>query len=101
MAKKSKIEKNKRQERLILKFAERRAALVATMKNYNLPEEERDEARRQLLKFPRDSHRNRLVLRCSLTGRPRAYLRKFGLSRIAFRELAHEGAIPGVKKASW
>ena len=53
------------------------------------------------MKLPRDSHRNRLRLRCSRTGRSRAYYRKFGLSRIKFRELAHDGALPGVRKASW
>ncbi|MEZ6197580.1 MAG: 30S ribosomal protein S14 [Planctomycetota bacterium] len=101
MAKKSKLEKKKEQERLIAKFAERRRQLNAIMKNYSLPVEEREEARAKLLKMPRDSHPNRIRLRCSLTGRPRAYYRKFGLSRIKFRELAHDGALPGVRKASW
>lgn len=101
MAKKSKIEKNKRQEKLIVKYAERRRQLNAVLRNYELPLEEREAAREKLMKLPRDSHPNRLRLRCNLTGRSRAYYRKFGLSRIKFRELAHDGALPGVRKASW
>ncbi|MCZ8541349.1 30S ribosomal protein S14 [Psychrobacillus psychrodurans] len=56
---------------------------------------------RALSKLPRDSSPSRLKNRCELTGRPRGYMRKFNMSRIAFRELAHKGQIPGVKKASW
>lgn len=101
MARQGKLEKNKRRERLIELHAERRKELKATAMNQNLPEEEREEAMRKLRKMTLDSHPNRLRRRCSLTGRPRAHLRKFGISRIKFRELTHRGEIPGCKKASW
>lgn len=101
MAKKSSIEKTNKRLEIIEKFAARRAVLRATMKNVNLGEEERDAARQALLKLPRDANPNRVRLRCNLSGRSRGYLRKFGLSRIKFRELSHAGAIPGVRKASW
>ncbi|NLN93031.1 MAG: 30S ribosomal protein S14 [Candidatus Hydrogenedens sp.] len=101
MAKLSKIEKHKRQLKLVNKYRERRAALKATMIDTSLSLEERLEAGRALAKLPRDSSPVRLRNRCKLSGRPRGYLRKFGLSRIALRELAHEGKIPGVTKSSW
>lgn len=89
MAKKSKIAKDQKQRRMAAQFAERRKEL----------KENGDYA--ALAKLPKDSNPIRLKNRCSQTGRPRAYLRKFGMSRIAFRNLAHKGQIPGVKKASW
>ncbi|WP_262315317.1 30S ribosomal protein S14 [Lacticaseibacillus parakribbianus] len=89
MAKRSKIEKAKRQEALVVKFAAKRAALKAAGDYAGLA------------KLPRDSSPVRLHHRDALDGRPHAYLRKFGLSRLNFRELAHKGQIPGVKKASW
>ncbi|MDN7227793.1 30S ribosomal protein S14 [Planococcus sp. N064] len=89
MAKKSKIAKDQKQRRMAAQFAERRKEL----------KENGDYA--ALAKLPKDSNPIRLKNRCSQTGRPRAYLRKFGMSRIAFRNLAHNGQIPGVKKASW
>lgn len=89
MAKKSKIAKEKKRQQLVLKYAQLRKEL----------KEKRDyEA---LQKLPRDSSPTRLKNRCELTGRPRGYLRKFKMSRIAFRELAYKGQIPGVKKSSW
>lgn len=89
MAKKSKIEKMKRQERMVARYAEKRKAL----------KEAGDYA--ALSKLPRDASPTRLRNRDKVDGRPRAYMRKFGLSRINFRRLAHEGKLPGVKKASW
>ncbi|MEK3807527.1 30S ribosomal protein S14 [Bacillus sp. FSL H8-0547] len=89
MAKKSKVAKEKKRQELVEKYRELRAEL----------EQNRDiEALRRL---PRDSSPTRLKNRCEVTGRPRGYLRKFKLSRIAFRELAHKGQLPGVKKSSW
>ncbi|MCM3026774.1 30S ribosomal protein S14 [Bacillus safensis] len=89
MAKKSKIAKEKKRQQLVLKYAELRK---------ELKEKGDYEA---LRKLPRDSSPTRLKNRCELTGRPRGYLRKFKMSRIAFREHAYKGHIPGVKKSSW
>lgn len=89
MAKKSKIVKAQKQVALIKKYAAIRKQLKAE-KNYEA-----------LAKLPIDSNPNRLKLRDEIDGRPRGYMRKFGLSRLNFRELAHKGQIPGVKKASW
>lgn len=101
MAKLSKKEKHKRQLKLVEKYKEKRASLKATMIDPELSLEERLAAGRALAKLPRDSSPVRLRNRCKLSGRPRGYLRKFGLSRIALRELAHEGKIPGITKSSW
>jgi small subunit ribosomal protein S14 len=87
--------------KLVEKYKEKRASLKATMIDPELSLEERLAAGRALAKLPRDSSPVRLRNRCKLSGRPRGYLRKFGLSRIALRELAHEGKIPGVTKSSW
>ncbi|PJK16514.1 30S ribosomal protein S14 [Chryseomicrobium excrementi] len=89
MAKKSKVARDKKQRELVARYAELRKEL----------KEKGDYA--ALAKLPRDSSPTRLKNRCELTGRPRGIMRKFKLSRIAFRELAHKGQIPGVKKASW
>jgi small subunit ribosomal protein S14 len=89
MAKRSTIARQAKRERLVAKYAALRKEL----------KEKGDYAALQLL--PRNSSRTRLHSRCGITGRPRAYMRKFGISRIAFRELALEGKIPGVIKASW
>lgn len=101
MAKKSSIEKQKRRERLVQLKWEKRQALRKKICDMSLAEEERAEARLQLNKMPRDSSKVRLRNRCELTGRCRGYLRKFHLSRICFREMANQGLIPGVFKASW
>ena len=101
MAKVSSIEKNKRRKRLVAKFAAKRAALRATANDQSLPQEERFAARLKLAELPRNSAPVRLRNRCGLTGRPRGYYRKFNLSRIALRELASAGLVPGVVKASW
>lgn len=101
MANKGKVEHNERKAREIARLAERRTALRASANNLELSEEERFDARRKLEKLPRWSHPTRHRNRCSLTGRPRAFYRKFGICRHKLRELAHRGEIPGMKKASW
>ncbi len=101
MAKKSAIAKNERRIRMVAQYAEVRAELKSIANNVNLPQEERMEARRALARLPRDSNPNRVRNRDSATGRPRGYIRHFGLSRISFREMALKGLLPGVRKASW
>ncbi len=101
MAKKSSIEKNKRRRRLVAKFAARREALKNTASDSALPPEERFAARLKLAALPRNSAKVRVRNRCDLTGRPRGYYRKFSMSRIALRELASAGHVPGVVKSSW
>jgi small subunit ribosomal protein S14 len=101
MAKKSAIEKNEKRKRLAKKFAPKRAALLAIANDRDLPMEERFQARLKLAKLPRNSAKIRVRNRCGVTGRPRGYHRKFNMSRISLRELASEGQIPGVVKASW
>ena len=101
MAKKSAIERNLKRERLALKFAAKRTVLKAQAKDDSLSMEERFEARLKLAELPRNSAQNRIRLRCGLSGRPRGNYRKFKLSRIALRDLASMGLIPGVVKSSW
>jgi len=101
MAKKSMVEKNKRRERLVKQFAAKRARLKAVANDKNLPIEERFAARLKLAELPRNSAPSRVRNRCEITGRPRATYRKFKLSRIALRDLASTGQIPGVVKSSW
>lgn len=101
MAKKSSIERNKKRENLVQKFAAKRAELKKIMKDPGTSDEEFYAAQRKLTKLPRNSSKIRLRNRCSITGRSRAYIRKFGLSRLTFRELASDGKIPGVTKSSW
>lgn len=101
MAKKSSIAKNLKRARLVEKYAEKRASLKAIIANPETSDEEFYKAQVALDKLPRNSSKIRLRNRCSITGRPRAYIGKFGLSRITFRELASNGKIPGVTKASW
>jgi small subunit ribosomal protein S14 len=101
MAKTSKIVRNAQRRELIDRHAAKRDALRATVKNGATSPEERDAAYAALRKLPRDSSPTRYKNRCAMTGRPRAYLRQFGLSRITFREMALNGLIPGVTKASW
>ena len=101
MAKKSSIEKNKRRMRLVKQFAAKRTRLKAIANNQNTAEEERFAARLKLAELPRNSAPNRVRNRCELTGRPRGTYRKFKLSRIALRELASTGQIPGMVKSSW
>ena len=101
MAKKSAVEKNKRRMKLAEKYAAKRAELRAIARDRSRDPEERFEATLKLAKLPRNSAPVRIRNRCLLTGRPRGYYRRFGLSRIALRELASEGKLPGVIKASW
>ncbi len=101
MAKKSSIEKNKRRISLAKKFASRRATLKEMSRDELLPPEERFAARLKLAKLPRNSAPTRQRNRCALTGRPRGYHRKIGMSRVALRELASRGLIPGMVKSSW
>ena len=101
MAKKSSIEKNKKRERLAKQYLAKRTRLKATANDESLPMEERFTARLKLAELPRNSSRVRIRNRCEMSGRPRGVYRKFKLSRIALRELASTGQIPGMVKASW
>jgi small subunit ribosomal protein S14 len=101
MAKKSAIEKNKLRQRLAKRYAAKRAKLKAVAEDESLPAEERFAARLKLAELPRNSSPVRVHNRCELSGRPRAYYRKFKLSRIALRDLASTGQIPGMVKSSW
>jgi small subunit ribosomal protein S14 len=101
MAKKSKIAKNEQRKKMSAKYAAKRAALKDIVRNPNSTDEEVDAAILKLQKLPRDASPVRIRNRCALTGRPHGYFRKFGLSRIALRELALRGEIPGVTKSSW
>ena len=101
MAKKSSVARNEKRRRLAEKYAERRQQLQDVIKDANSSLEARGEARTEMSKLPRNANPVRIRNRCLLTGRPHGYIRYFGLSRIAFREMAHAGELPGVKKASW
>lgn len=101
MAKTSSVLKNERRRATVAKYAERRNALKATIKNPRTSSEERTLTQIALGKLPRDSNPIRVTLRCRITGRSRGNLRKFGLSRIMFREMALRGELTGVIKASW
>jgi small subunit ribosomal protein S14 len=99
MAKKSKIAKNEQRRRIVERYAERRAELKDTIRR-GTPEQ-RAAAMSALQRLPRDASPVRLRNRDAIDGRPRGHLRKFGLSRVRVRELAHRGELPGVTKASW
>ena len=101
MAKTSSIERNKKRERMAKQYAARRAKLHAAALNEDLPLEERFAARLKLAQLPRNSSATRIRNRCELTGRPRGFYRKVKLSRIAMRDLASKGQIPGMIKSSW
>lgn len=101
MAKISKVVKNEKRKNLVKQYAERRAAFKKIINNPASTPEQVDEAVMKLQKLPRDASPIRVRNRCSQTGRTRGFLRKFGMSRIALRELALEGQIPGVTKSSW
>ncbi|MBV1799271.1 30S ribosomal protein S14 [Siccirubricoccus sp. G192] len=101
MAKTSAVEKNKRRERLAKLHAPKRAALKDVVMDRSLPVEERFEASLKLAQLPRNGARNRIRLRCELTGRARGNYRKFKLSRNMLREMANTGQLPGMTKASW
>jgi small subunit ribosomal protein S14 len=101
LARKSSIEKNNKRKKLSKKFGKLRKELREKAVNLKLSDEDRLDARKKLQDMPRDTSPNRVITRCELTGRPRGNYRKFGLSRMAFRQLALDGKLPGVTKASW
>jgi len=101
MAKTSKIKKNEQRLATVAKYAARRRELKAVIKSPSSTDEQRAEAYAALRKMPRDASVVRVRNRCAMSGRPRAFVRQFGLSRIAFRDMALQGLIPGVRKASW
>lgn len=101
MAKASAVEKNKRRERTVAKYAKKRAELKAIIMNRDMPGEERMAAQFKLNAMPRDASQSRVRMRCEVTGRPRGNYRKFKMCRIKFRDLASIGSLPGVVKSSW
>lgn len=101
MAKTSKIVKNEEKKELQLRYRERRKALTAVIRNPRTTDAERDAAYSKLRKLPRNSSATRIRNRCSMSGRSRGYEGFFGLSRMALRDMALNGLIPGVRKASW
>jgi small subunit ribosomal protein S14 len=101
MAKVSAVAKNDRRAKLIAQYAERRSAVKAIIMSKNLSPQERFDAQLKISKLPRDSSKIRYRNRCNFTGKPRGYYRDFGVSRIALRENAGFGLIPGVTKSSW
>ena len=101
MAKKSKLAKHAVQQKMIVKYAAKRAELKAIINGGAKSVEEYNQARKELADLPRDSNPVRFHNRCQLTGRPRGYYRDFGLCRNQLRQLAHEGKLPGVVKSSW
>ena len=101
MAKTSSIQKNLKRIRLVKKFARKREDLKKIIKNKKLPLTERFEAQLKLAKIPRNSSKTRIRNRCEITGRPRGVYRKLRISRIALRDLASKGLIPGMTKSSW
>ena len=101
MAKKSKIAANEKRRATVARYAERRAELKEIIRLPSSSPEARAAAQRELNRRPRDASPVRVRNRDSVDGRPRGHLRKFGLSRVRVRELAHEGQLPGVRKSSW
>jgi small subunit ribosomal protein S14 len=101
MAKTSSVNKNRKRAQLVKRMSAKRQRLKAIAEDRSLPPEERFAARLKLAEMPRNSSATRIRNRCELTGRPRGYYRKFKLSRIALRELASAGQIPGMVKSSW
>ena len=101
MAKLSSINKNERRKKLVKKYAGRYAKLKAIAADNNADDTDRLMARLRMAEIPRNGNPTRVRNRCEVTGRPRAYYRKFRLCRIQLRDLANKGLIPGVTKASW
>ena len=101
MANKGKIESNEKRKRLAKKYAGKRARLLAIARDRSRSMEERFEAQLKLAELPRNSAKVRIRNRCEISGRPRGYYRKLRMSRIALRELASQGLIPGMTKSSW
>lgn len=101
MAKKSKVVRNQQRIKCVKKYAAKRAELNEILHSGRTSDEDKDEARMKLQALPRNSSPIRIRNRCELTGRPRAYYRKFGLCRLELRRKALAGELPGVTKASW
>jgi small subunit ribosomal protein S14 len=101
MAKKSKIAKNDKRRAVVARYAERRAELKRVIASPATSAEDRAAAQRELRRQPRDASATRVRNRDAVDGRPRGYVRAFGLSRVALRAHAHAGHLPGVRKASW
>lgn len=101
MAKVCMIERDKKRRKLVKRYATKRTALKATVRDLSLSPEERFQAVLALSELPKNSAKERIRNRCALTGRPRGHYRKFNLSRIALRDLASRGELPGVTKSSW
>jgi small subunit ribosomal protein S14 len=101
MAKLSQVLRDQRRKQLIEKYAEKRAGLRKRLNDANVSIEEKLEVQEQFAKLPRNSCPTRLNRRCAVSGRSRSYYRKFGISRIALRDLALRGQLPGVRKSSW
>ena len=101
MAKKSSVNKNNRRRKMVARFKDRRAALLAIANDEDRSLEERFQARLKLAELPRNSSAVRIRNRCEITGRPRGYYRKLKISRIALRDLGSKGLIPGLVKSSW
>ena len=101
MAKVSSIQKNLKRIRLVNKFLKKRAFLKKIIKNKKLPLAERFAAQLKIAKLPRNSAKTRVRNRCEITGRPHGFYRKLRISRIALRDLASKGKIPGMTKSSW
>jgi len=100
MAKKSMVERERKRQKLVVKYAKQRASLKEEIKNTTFLEEKLA-LYMKLQKFPRNSSRVRLHNRCRITGRPKGYYRDFGLSRLVLREMVHDCVLPGIQKASW
>ena len=101
MAKTSSIQRNLKRIKLEKKFSKKRSELKKIIKNRKLPLDERFKAQLKLSKLPRNSAKTRIRNRCEITGRPHGVYRKLKISRIALRELASKGRIPGMSKSSW
>lgn len=101
MAKLSSINKNERRKKLVKKYAAKYAELKAIADDESLDESERLMARLKMAEIPRNANPTRVRNRCTTTGRPRGYYRKFGLNRIEIRNLGNKGLIPGLTKSSW
>ena len=101
MAKTAAVERNRKRDRLAKRYAAKRAQLKAIARDKELPVEERFAAQLKLAQLPRNSAPSRVRNRCEITGRPRGFYRKLRMSRIALRDLASQGMIPGMVKSSW
>jgi len=101
MAKQSMIQRELKREKLVARYAKKRTALKATIRNINSTDDERSAAQAKLNAMPRDSSPSRQRNRCAITGRPHGVYKKFGLGRNKLREAAMKGEIPGLTKASW